>query len=73
MSGERVRIEEKGKGEKEMGKVKVIEFDWGFLKGRCVVVFDDVIRKGVSYGRYGNEVERVGGNVVGGILVGRRD
>ena len=48
VSGERLTIHENRKAEKEVRKVNVIEFDSAFFNGRSVVVFDDVITKGLS-------------------------
>ena len=38
---------------------------------RSVVVFDDVITKGLSYATYANQLESLGANVLGGIFLAR--
>ena len=62
-------LHENRKAEKEVRKVNVIEFDSAFFNGRSVVVFDDVITKGLSYATYANQLESLGANVLGGISV----
>ena len=71
VSGERLTIHENRKAEKEVRKVNVIEFDSAFFNGRSVVVFDDVITKGLSYATYANQLESLGANVLGGIFLAR--
>ena len=71
VSGERLTIHENRKAEKEIRKVNVIEFDSAFFNGRSVVVFDDVITKGLSYANYANQLESLGANVLGGIFLAR--
>lgn len=56
VSGRRLTIHENRKTEKEVRKVNVIEFNSAFFNGKSVVVFDDVITKGLSYAVYANIV-----------------
>ena len=46
--GERLAIHENRKAEKEIRKVSVIEFDEEWFRGKAVIVFDDVITRGIS-------------------------
>lgn len=71
VSGERLTIHEHRKAEKEVRKVNVIEFDSAFFNGKSVVVFDDVITKGLSYAVYANLLESLGANVLGGVFLAR--
>jgi len=36
-----------------------------------VLVFDDVITKGLSYAKYANQLERLGACVIGGMFLAR--
>lgn len=64
VSGERLTIHENR-------KVNIIEFDAAFFNGKSVIVFDDVITKGLSYATYANQLERLGANVLGGMFLAR--
>lgn len=71
VSGERLSIHENRKAEKEIRKVNVLEFDSAFFHGKSVVVFDDVISKGLSYATYAHQLESIGANVLGGLFLAR--
>lgn len=71
VSGERLTVHENRKTEKDVRKVNVIEFDKAFFNGKSVVVFDDVITKGLSYAIYANQLESLGANVLGGMFLAR--
>lgn len=71
VSGERLTVHENRKAEKEVRKVNVIEFDKAFFNGKSVVVFDDVITKGLSYAIYASQLESLGANVLGGMFLAR--
>lgn len=71
VSGERLTIHENRKDEKEVRKVNVIEFDNAFFHGKSVLVFDDVITRGLSYAVYANQLEGFGANVLGGLFLAR--
>lgn len=71
VSGERLSIHENRKAEKEIRKVNVLEFDSAFFHGKSVVVFDDVISKGLSYATYAHQLESLGANVLGGLFLAR--
>ena len=49
----------------------MIEFDEDFFKGKDIYVFDDVVTTGASYALFANQLETFGGNVLGGLFLGR--
>ena len=57
--------------EKEIRKVSIIEFDEEWFRGKAVIVFDDVITRGISFGMYANQLESFGANVIEGIFLAR--
>ena len=69
--GERLAIHENRKDEKEIRKVSIIEFDEEWFRGKAVIVFDDVITRGISFGMYANQLESFGANVIEGIFLAR--
>ena len=69
--GGRLAIHENRKAEKEVRKTNVVEFDSAFFNGKIVVIFDDVITKGLSYAIYANQLENLGANVLGGVFLAR--
>lgn len=56
---------------KEIRKVSIIEFDEEWFKDKAVIVFDDVITRGISFGKYANQLESFGANVIEGIFLAR--
>lgn len=56
---------------KEIRKVSIIEFDEEWFRGKAVIVFDDVITRGISFGMYANQLESFGANVIEGIFLAR--
>lgn len=69
--GERLAIHENRSKEKEIREVNIIEFDESWFKGRKVVLFDDVITRGISYATYAGRLESIGAEVLGGIFLAR--
>ena len=69
--GERLAIHENRQREKEVRKACIIDFDTDFFKDKKVLVFDDVITKGLSYANYANQIESLGANVLGGVFLAR--
>ena len=69
--GERLAIHENRKAEKEIRKVSIIEFDEEWFRGKAVIIFDDVITRGISFGIYANQLESFGANVIEGIFLAR--
>lgn len=57
--------------EKSITKTQVIEFDEAYFKGKDIYVFDDVVTTGASYAIFANQLEMFGGNVLGGLFLGR--
>ena len=57
--------------EDEVRKANVVEFDEPFFDNKMVLVFDDVITKGLSYAKYANQLERLGACVIGGMFLAR--
>lgn len=70
VSGERLSVHDR-KGEKTICKVQTIEYDRNFFKGKSVLLFDDVITRGVSYATVANELESYGATVLGGFFLGK--
>lgn len=69
--GDRMTVHENRKAERDVRNADVIEFDPTFFSGKMVVVFDDVITKGLSYAIYANRLESLGANVFGGVFLAR--
>lgn len=70
IEGERLAIHET-KGSKEVTNVQVINFDKDFLRGKRVLVFDDILTQGFSYARFACALESYGAEVLGGYFLGR--
>ena len=72
VSGNRLAVHEhRNDKEKVITKTQVIEFDEAYFKGKDIYVFDDVVTTGTSYAMFANELETLGGNVLGGLFLGR--
>ena len=72
VSGDRLAIHEhRHDKEKSITKTQVIEFDEAYFKGKDIYVFDDVVTTGASYAIFANQLEIFGGNVLGGLFLGR--
>ena len=72
VSGDRLAIHEhRHDKEKSISKTQVIEFDEAYFKGKDIYVFDDVVTTGASYAIFANQLEIFGGNVLGGLFLGR--
>ena len=52
-------------------KRQVIEFDKDFFRGKKILVFDDILTKGFSYARFACQLEKIGGEVLGGFFLGK--
>lgn len=70
VSGERISVHERHT-EKGVGKMQAVDFDAAFFKDKKIVVFDDVITRGVSYSNYANRLEGFGAEVLGGIFLAK--
>ena len=70
VSGERLAVHEKFEN-KSLQKEQVIEFDRDFFRGKKILVFDDILTKGFSYARFACQLEKLGGEVLGGFFLGK--
>ena len=70
VSGDRLAVHEKF-DRKSLQKVQVIEFDKDFFHGKKILVFDDILTKGFSYARFACQLEKIGGEVLGGFFLGK--
>lgn len=69
---DRLAVHERRRGrEKEISRVSIMDFDKPFFKGKQVLIFDDIITTGGSYGIFAEEVEKHGAHVVGGLFLAR--
>jgi predicted amidophosphoribosyltransferase len=48
-----------------------LEFDTGFFKSKNVLIFDDIITKGLSMIRMKQKLEQLGATVIAGISIGK--
>lgn len=72
ITGERLTVHEHRKDkEKTVSKVKIIDFDETFFKGKDVLCFDDILTTGNSWAAYGSQLEQLGANIVGGFFLGK--
>ena len=72
VTGERLTVHEHRKDkEKTVSKVRIIDFDEAFFKGKDVLCFDDILTTGNSWAAYGSQLEQLGANIVGGFLLGK--
>ena len=66
VTGERLTVHEHRKDkEKTVSKVRIIDFDEAFFKGK------DVLSTGNSWAAYGSQLEQLGANIVGGFFLGK--
>ena len=71
-TGERLTVHEHRKDkEKTVSKVRIIDFDEVFFKGKDVLCFDDILTTGNSWAAYGSQLEQLGANIVGGFFLGK--
>lgn len=68
--GERLAVHERFDS-KSIKEVQVIEFDKDFFRGKKILVFDDILTKGFSYARFACQLEKLGGEVLGGFFLGK--
>lgn len=68
---ERLTVHEHRNNEKEIRKNNVIEFDTPFFYGKSVILFDDIITKGISYATIAEQLESFGANVLGGFFLAK--
>lgn len=71
VSSERLAVHEHRKDETEARTARIADFDTAFFKGKDVLLFDDIITKGISYATAANELEACGANVLGGFFLAK--
>ena len=71
ISKERRPLHKNRKQEIDIRKEDNIVFDSAFFDGKSVLVFDDIITKGISYATYAHQLESKGANVIGGVFLAR--
>ena len=73
VQGERLTVHEHTrKDEKQpIRMTQTVEYDRAFFKAKSVLLFDDVITRGVSYATTANLLESYGANVLGGFFLGK--
>lgn len=68
---DRQTVHDHRKTKGEIRKTQAIEFDKDFFADKKVLVFDDVISRGLSYANFANQLEAFGAEVLGGFFLGR--
>lgn len=71
VSGERMTVHDHRKNEQEARNADIVSFDKSFFSGKKVLLFDDVISKGISYANIANRLEQFGAEVLGGFFLGK--
>lgn len=67
----RLTVHEHRKNEKEVRETNVVNFDTAFFYGKQVLLFDDIVTKGISYATIANHLEQFGAEVLGGFFLGK--
>lgn len=70
VTGEKKSLHQSNKGD-EVNRDYRIEMDDYFFDGKKVIVFDDIITRGFSFGRFAKNVERSGASVIGGLFLAK--
>jgi predicted amidophosphoribosyltransferase len=69
---DRLAIHEHRKDEeKHIERVRVMDFDGDFFKGKDVICFDDVLTTGESWATYAQHLEQLGAHILGGIFLAK--
>ncbi len=71
VSGEKLALHETKKGEKQVFNTQTVTLKRTALNHKKVVLFDDIITKGMSYARFAAAVENIGAAVVGGFFLAK--
>lgn len=71
VSGEKLAIHEQRKGEKKFFSTHTVEIRKKAVQACQVLLFDDIITKGMSYAQFAASLEAAGAAVVGGIFLAR--
>lgn len=71
VSGEKLAVHECKSYAKKIYNTRTVTLKTKILKGKKVVLFDDIITKGMSYARFAAAVENIGAAVVGGVFLAK--
>lgn len=71
VSGEKLAIHEQHKGEKNFFSTRTVELKKIMLQASKVLLFDDIITKGMSYAQFAASLESAGASVIGGIFLAK--
>lgn len=71
VAGERPAVHEHRKDETEARTAHMADYDTAFFKGKDVLLFDDIITKGISYATAAKSLEECGANVLGGFFLAK--
>ena len=71
VSAGRLAVHEHRKDETEARAAQMADYDTDFFKGKDVLLFDDIITKGISYATTAENLETCGANVLGGLFLAK--
>lgn len=71
VSGEKLAIHEQHKGEKKFFSTRTVEIKKKMLQASKILLFDDIITKGMSYAQFAASLESAGASVIGGIFLAK--
>jgi hypothetical protein len=72
VSGSRLAVHEhRHDREKSVEQVQVIDFDADFFRGKSVVCFDDILTTGQGWAQFGEQLEKLGATILGGLFLGK--
>ena len=71
VSAGRLAEHEHRKDETEARAAQMADYDTDFFKGKDVLLFDDIITKGISYATTAVNLEACGANVLGGLFLAK--
>jgi len=71
VSAGRLAVHEHRKNETEARTAQMADYDTDFFKGKDVLLFDDIITKGISYTTTAENLEACGANVLGGLFLAK--
>lgn len=71
VSGAKLAIHEQHKGEKKFFSTQTVEIRKKMIQSSKVILFDDIITKGMSYAKFAATLESAGASVIGGIFLAK--
>lgn len=71
VSAGRLAVHEYRRDETEARTTQMADYDTDFFKGKDVLLFDDIITKGISYATTADNLEACGANVLGGLFLAK--